>query len=66
MGGFQFQESHPKMVKLGLLMSKDDILPNHIDIDIVEKSSIGIRFKGGQKIVACVHIKGSYSPLQPS
>jgi hypothetical protein len=27
MGGFQFQESHPKKVRLGIPMSEDDILP---------------------------------------
>ncbi len=46
MGGFQFQESHPKMVSPNLPMSEDDILSNHIDVNIVEKSSIGIPFRG--------------------
>jgi hypothetical protein len=64
MGGFQFQKSHPKMVRHGLPMSEDDIMPNHTDIDIVEKLSKGIPFRGSQKMR--VHIEGFYSPFHPS
>jgi hypothetical protein len=47
MGGFQFQESHPQMVRPGVPMNEDDILSNHINIDIMEKSRRGILFRGG-------------------
>jgi hypothetical protein len=47
MGGFQFQESHPKMLRHGFPMSEDDILPNHTDTDTMEKSNIGLPFRGG-------------------
>jgi hypothetical protein len=50
MGGFQFQESHPKMVRLGVPMSEDDILPNHTNIDTMEKQNRVIPFRGGQEM----------------
>jgi hypothetical protein len=65
MGGFQFQESHLEMVKLGFPMNEDDILPNHTDTDTMEKSSRGIPFRGGQEmhvstLKALIHL---YNPL---
>jgi hypothetical protein len=50
MGGFQFQESHLEMVRPNVPMGEDDILPNRIDIDTMEKSSRGIPFRGGQEV----------------
>jgi len=47
MGGFQFQESHQKMVRPSVPMSEDEILPNHPNIDTMEKLSRGIPFRGG-------------------
>jgi hypothetical protein len=65
MGGFQFQESHPKMVSPSLPMSEDDILPNHIDTNRVDKLNRGIPFRRGQKmhvstLKALIHL---YIPL---
>jgi hypothetical protein len=39
--------SDPKMVRHGLPMSEDDIMPNHTNIDIMEKLNKGIPFRGG-------------------
>jgi hypothetical protein len=50
MGGFQFQESHPEMVRPGVPMSEDDILPNWTDTNTMEKLNKGIPFKGGQEM----------------
>ncbi len=49
-GGFKFQETHPNMVRLGLLSVEDDILYNKTTIDSMLKSSKGIPFKEGQEI----------------
>jgi hypothetical protein len=50
MGGFQFQESHPKMARYGVPMSEDEIMPNCTNIDTMEKLNKGIPFKGGQEM----------------
>jgi hypothetical protein len=47
MGGFQFQKNHPKMVRLGVPLNEDDIFPNRINTNTMEKSNRGIPFKGG-------------------
>jgi hypothetical protein len=47
MGGFKFQETHLDMVRLRLSLVEDNILYNMTNIDSMEKSSIGIPFKGG-------------------
>ncbi len=49
-GGFKFQETHPNMVRLGLLLVEDNILYNKTTIDSMHKSSKGIPFKEGQEI----------------
>jgi hypothetical protein len=50
MGGFQFQKIQLEMVRLGVSTNEDDILPNRIDIDIMEKSRRGIPFRGDQEM----------------
>jgi hypothetical protein len=35
------------MVRLGVSMLENDILPNHTSIDAMEKSRRGIPFRGG-------------------
>jgi hypothetical protein len=50
MGGFQFQESNPKMFMHGVPMSEHDILPNCTNNDTMEKSSRGFPFRGGQEM----------------
>jgi len=65
MGGFQFQESHPKMVRPNVPMNEDDILPNCIYTLTMDKSNRGIPFKGGHEmhvstLRALIHL---YSPL---
>ncbi len=46
-GGFNYQETHQNMVRLGLSLAEDDILYNMTNIDSMHKSFIGIPFKGG-------------------
>jgi len=50
MGGFQFQKSHLKMVRPSVPLNEDDIFPNHIDTNTMEKLSRGIPFRGGQEM----------------
>jgi hypothetical protein len=38
MGGFKFQESHIKMVKLSVSLGGDDILYNRTNVEIMENS----------------------------
>jgi hypothetical protein len=41
------------MVRLGVPLGEDDILQNHNDIEIMEKSNKNIPFKGGQEMHVC-------------
>ncbi len=59
MGGFQFQKSRRKMVRPNVPFSEDEIFPNRIDSNTVEKSSRGIPFKGGQKM----HVSTLRAPI---
>jgi hypothetical protein len=49
-GGFKFQETHPDMVRLGLLLVEDNILCNRPNMDSMQKSFKGIPLRGGQEI----------------
>jgi hypothetical protein len=49
-GGFKFEETHPNMVRLGLLLVEDDILYNKTTIDSMQKFYKGIPFKTKQEI----------------
>jgi hypothetical protein len=60
------------MVRLGLPLVEDDILYNKTSIDSMQKSSIGIPFKGGQEIrvstmgvlvQACILVVGMNSSI---
>lgn len=56
------------MVRPGVPMNEDDILSNHINIDIMEKSRRGIIFRGGQEmhvstLRAFIHLCGTPSSL---
>ncbi len=49
------------MVRFGVSLDEDDILHNHIDVEIMQKSNIGIPFRGGQEmhlstLKALIHI----------